>query len=125
MGLNSRLDSAAHDCRSVRKSPGQLRVVSGAVVTLAIVFPDQFPVTLLDNRGLERYASVGQLMRQQVGLDLFAGGCEVRSIGSQADEDVARDSLTVDAPQTELTSIECRSHLAGCEQGTVQIVGPL
>ena len=93
MGLNSRLDSVTRDGGSVREGPGQLRVIAGAMVTLAVVFPDQLPVTLLDNCGLVRHASFGQLMREQVGLYLFAGGCEVRSIGSQADEDIARYGL--------------------------------
>ena len=100
-------------------------MVHRAVIALAVILPNQFPVSLLDDCGFEGHPRISQTMRREIELELLAGWCEVRRLGAEANEDISANGLAMDAPQAKLRSIEPGSHLARSKQASVKLVGPL
>src|SRR6202042_1045610 len=67
------LDSSR--ARRFRKGPAEFRMVGRAVITLAIVLPDELPVASLDDRALISELRLGEAVRRKIGLhDLPKGG---------------------------------------------------
>src|SRR5258708_3091466 len=106
MSQYGRINRSTGDCGRIRKGRGQLRVVSGTVVTLAIILPDELPVAFLHDGGFEGHPRLRQPVGQQVRLNLAASGRKVRRLGSETDKNVAGDRLTVDFLQPELAPVE-------------------
>ena len=100
-------------------------MVGRAVVALAVVFPDQFPIGLLNDGGLERNLGLMQLVRQKVRLDVPSNGLEVRRHLAQADPDIAARARAVDRFQAMLRFVEFTAHVARRNQAPVECVGPL
>ena len=113
------------DCGSLGKCLAKLRMVAGAMVAFAVVFPDELPVAFLNDGALEGDFRFGKAMRQQIGLDHGAHRHEIGRLLGEADEDVAADALTGDGLQAELGLVEAFGHLPGEQQSPVQLVGPL
>ncbi len=100
-------------------------MIGGAVVTLAIVLPDQLPIALLDDGAFEGDLRFPQAMRREIGRDRLAERPEVHRVFGKTDEDVTADGLAVDRLQTVLGRVEALGHLPREEQAAVEFVGPL
>src|SRR5271166_1295860 len=100
-------------------------MVRGAVKALPIVLPDQLPVAVLDDRALERDLGVGQPMGRQIAFDLRPERLEARRDRRDAHEDGAADALAMRGLESRLSLFDPAVHLAGADQASVQIVGPL
>ena len=115
----------AGDGRGFRKRLAQFRMIAGAVIALAVVLPDELPVALFHDGALEGDLRLGQPVRPEIGLHQRAERREVGRLVGQADEDIAADALAGDRLQPVVALVEAVSHLAGEEQGAVEVVGPL
>ena len=111
--------------RRFRIGAAKLRMVCGAMIAFAVVFPDELPVALLDDGAFEGDLGVLQIVRGQIGRDHVAHGLEVHRLFGKADEDVAADGFAMDRLQAVLVLVEILAHLAGKQQLAVQLVGPL
>ena len=95
------------DGRRFRIGAAEFRMIGSAVVALAIVFPDELPVALLDDRALEGDLGLAQI---------DAASCRARSCRGpagnpdrffgEADEDVAADAFAMDRLQAVLALVE-------------------
>ncbi len=95
-------------------------MIRRAVIALAIVFPDELPVALLDDGILHRDAGVSETVRADVGLKLLAHRREVGRLGGNAHEDIAGHGFAVNASQGVGCAVELRSHEPCREQAPVQ-----
>ncbi len=103
----------------------KFRVVGGTVIALAIVFPDELPVALFDDRAFEGDLGVLDVMRREIGFDQIAESREVRRFLGDADVDIARDGFAMDRLQAIFGRFEIRPDLSCEEQAAVEFVGPL
>ncbi|MNZ86934.1 hypothetical protein D3C78_1057790 [compost metagenome] len=100
-------------------------MVGGAVVALAVVFPDELPIALFDDRAFMRDLRFPDAVRSHVALDFLAHGLEIRRLIGKADEDVTGDGFAGDRLQAEIALVELFTHVTCEEQLAVEIVGPL
>ena len=115
----------AGDGRGFRKGADQLRMVGGAVIALAVVLPDELPVRLFDDGGLERHLALVQVVRQEIRLDVSADRLEIRRDLGEAHTDVAADARAVHDMQSVLRAVESLTHVARREQASVEVICPL
>ena len=100
-------------------------MIRGAVIALAVVLPDQLPVRVLDDGGLERHFALLQIMRQEIRLDVAADRLEIRRDLGEAHQDVAADARAMHRMQSVLRAVESRAHVARREQASVEMISPL
>src|SRR5208282_3889704 len=100
-------------------------MVRRAVKALAIVLPDELPVAVLDDGALESDLRVRKLVWRQIAFDLGLERLEAWRDRCDAHKNVSADALAMDGLEPKLRFVEPAVHLAGADQASVQIVGPL
>ena len=111
--------------RLLRVRPAQFRMVRRAMVALAVVFPDELPIAVLNDRAFEGDFGVRDLVRRQISLRLGSEGFETRRNRRDADKDIAGNAFAMDGLEPELRLIDRALHVTRADQSSVQIVGPL
>jgi len=91
----------------------EFRMVGGAMVALAVVFPDELPVTLFDDGALMRDLGFPDAVWRHVALHFGAHGLKIRRLIGEADEDVASDGFAGDRLQAKIALVELLAHVAG------------
>ena len=100
-------------------------MVPRAVIAFAVVFPDELPVAVFNDRALEGDLGVADLVRRQVPFRLRPEGLEAWCNGRHAHEDVTADAFAVDGLEPKLGLVDRRVHVAGADQSSREIVRPL
>src|SRR5690606_10490103 len=108
-----------------RKGLAKLGMIARAVVALAVVFPDELPVALLDDRGFVGDLRVAQAMGQEERLHHRAERREIHRAVGETYEDVSTRGLAGDRLQAEAGRVETLAHLAREEKRTFEVIGPL
>ncbi|MCY1302445.1 hypothetical protein D9M70_521000 [compost metagenome] len=103
----------------------QFRVAAAAVVALAVVLDHQLPVRLLDDRRLESYFRVCQVVARKVGQDRSAELFEGWRVVRKTDEQISADFLDVDRLEGVFALVEVVAHFFGKNQLALAIVSPL
>ena len=111
--------------RRFREGLAELGMVSRAVVTLAVVLPDELPVASLDDRALMRHLRLAEAVRREIRLHRPAERCEIRGRLCKADEEVSGHALAGDRLESIGRLIETLGHLASEQEAPVKIVAPL
>src|SRR5580700_3148810 len=96
-----------------------------AMIALAIVFPDQLPIGLLDDGRLKGDFRLMHFMRQKVRLEVISNRRKVRRRRRETNPNVARDTRAVHRFQAVLRFIEVTAHVARRDQAAIVRVGPL
>src|SRR2546422_151134 len=104
---------------------GVLRVIDVAVVTLAVVFPEQFPVRLDEIVHRLRHFCAGETLRLEQRRQRALGGREWNRFLRQRNENQAFNFLHVDRAEAVLRLVEICMHAAAGEQSYVEAVSPL
>ena len=115
----------ARDDRPFGEGLAKLGMVGRAVIALAVIFPDEFPIGLFDNGALISDLRAAEPMRSEVRLHLLAERGEIHRSLRKADEDIAGHAFAGDRLQAEPGLVETLRHLAGEQQAPVKIVAPL
>src|SRR3984957_14217055 len=111
--------------RLLRKGPSQFRMVRCAMVALAIVFPDELPIAVFNDRALEGDFGVSDLVRRQIPCGLGSEGFETRRNRRDAHKNITRNAFAVDGLEPELRLVDRRVHVTRANQPAAEIVDPL
>ncbi len=105
--------------------PAEFGMVRRAVIALAVVFPDELPVAVFNDRALEGDLAVGDLVRRQISVRLGPEGLETWRNGRHAHKDVTADAFAMDRLEPKLGLVDRCVHVARADQSSGEIVGPL
>ena len=128
MGLDLQVIGNAIDSgygRLLRERPAQFRMVRRAMVALAVVFPDELPIAVFNDRAFEGDFGVRDLVRRQISFRLGSEGFETWRNRRDADKDIASNAFAMDGLEPELRLVDRAVHVTRADQSSVEIVGPL
>ena len=111
--------------RLLRVRPAQFRMVRRTMVALAVVFPDELPIAVLNDRAFEGDFGVCDLVRRQIPFRLGSEGFETRRNGRDAHKDITTNAFAMDGLEPELRLVDRSVHVTRANQFSVQIVDPL
>src|ERR1700760_3037355 len=100
-------------------------MVPCAVVTFAVVFPDELPVALYNEHHPDGDLRLGEAVRREIRRQMRSDPREVRRGFCNANKDIAGDRLAMNGLETESRRVEPLAHIARIPKPPVQFVAPL
>ena len=102
-----------------------LGMIHITVIAFAVVFPDELPIAVFNDRALEGDFGVGDLVRRQISIRLGSEGLETWRDGRDAHKDVTADAFAMGRLEPKLRLVDRRVHVTRANQGSVETVSPL